>query len=273
MSGINDLHRNAMDMLAATSRTFYIPISRLPAGLQEAVASAYLCMRAIDEVEDHSLLSADSKVYLLRTISLILKGGSYNNSGLQTAFSPFQSLLPAVTLHLDDWIRLCPAPIVPAVIDATAEMAERMSDWVDNGWRIDTEDDLDEYTFCVAGAVGLLLSDLWMWHSGIINDRDKAIAFGRGLQAVNILRNQTEDSERGVDYFPFGWGMEEMVSYTRRNLAMADAYTAELPAGPILDFCRIPLALAHGTLAALAAGNNKLSRDAVMDIIKRVSAK
>ena len=41
---------DVMDTLRATSRTFFIPIFHLPPGLQEAVASAYLCMRAIDEI-------------------------------------------------------------------------------------------------------------------------------------------------------------------------------------------------------------------------------
>ena len=45
-----DLRREALEVLKETSRTFYIPISGLPPGLQEAVASAYLCMRAIDEI-------------------------------------------------------------------------------------------------------------------------------------------------------------------------------------------------------------------------------
>ena len=48
------VHEDVMDTLRATSRTFFIPISRIPSGLQEAVASAYLCMRAIDEIEDHA---------------------------------------------------------------------------------------------------------------------------------------------------------------------------------------------------------------------------
>ena len=47
-----NLRHNALEVLKETSRTFYIPISMLPSGLLEAVASAYLCMRAIDEVED-----------------------------------------------------------------------------------------------------------------------------------------------------------------------------------------------------------------------------
>src|SRR6266581_4919186 len=59
----------ALDMLKETSRTFFIPISRLPAGLQDAVMSGYLCLRAIDEVEDHPRLDNRTKAMLLHTIS------------------------------------------------------------------------------------------------------------------------------------------------------------------------------------------------------------
>jgi len=48
---------------------FFISISRLPSGLQEAVASTYLCMRAIDEIEDHPNLDNPLKAKLLQTIS------------------------------------------------------------------------------------------------------------------------------------------------------------------------------------------------------------
>ena len=45
------INTEARQFLKETSRTFYIPITYLSKGLQEAVASAYLCMRAIDEIE------------------------------------------------------------------------------------------------------------------------------------------------------------------------------------------------------------------------------
>ena len=61
--------KNALQVLKETSRTFFIPITRLPTGCQEAVASAYLCLRAIDEVEDHSKLPNETKAKILRNIS------------------------------------------------------------------------------------------------------------------------------------------------------------------------------------------------------------
>ena len=47
---------DALRVLQETSRTFFVPIRELPAELQEVIASAYLCMRAIDEIEDHPRL-------------------------------------------------------------------------------------------------------------------------------------------------------------------------------------------------------------------------
>lgn len=270
-----DLHKEAMDMLLATSRTFFIPISHLTEGVQEAVGAAYLCMRAIDEIEDHSGLPSDVKIHLLRAVSRVLQNNSVEIAQLDAEFleifAPFTSVLPEVTMRLGDWFKLVPTPIVPSVREATAVMADGMADWVLKEWRIQTEADLDSYTYYVAGLVGVMLSDIWKWHDNTETDREMSIAFGRGLQAVNIIRNRDEDLARGVDFFPNGWTLEEMYAYARRNLAMADTYTAGLKPGPILTFCQIPLLLAHGSLEVMEHGEEKLSRTAVLDLVSRVT--
>src|SRR5207302_7447722 len=227
---------NVMDTLRTTSRTFFIPIRRLPAGLQEAVASAYLCMRAIDEIEDHAQLERRVKIRQLRSISQLLQAQSdvdtFARDEFSAVFADQQDLLPAVTLGLADWACYAPKSIAPRIWDATAAMAERMAHWVANGWKIRTESDLDSYTFAVAGAIGLLLCDIWAWFDGVQMNRTPAIHFGRGLQAVNILRNRTEDLARGVDFFPTGWSREHMQQYAMHNLSQADIYSRSLPPGP-----------------------------------------
>ena len=102
---------NALDILQRTSRTFYIPISRLPSDLLEAVASAYLCMRAIDEIEDHLELDRWTKAKLLRTISLNLQSAASNHAEVSpTALNPqvesdgSQYKLAEVTLRLGEWL-------------------------------------------------------------------------------------------------------------------------------------------------------------------------
>ncbi|MGM3306571.1 squalene/phytoene synthase family protein [Anabaena sp. WFMT] len=267
-----DLRGDALQILRETSRTFYIPISTLPSGLQEAVASAYLCMRAIDEIEDHPELDNATKSHLLRSISHTLQAGvdGFAVDAFSLGFRGYEDSLAEVSLRVREWSILAPESIAPRIWDATAAMADRMADWAEINWKIATESDLDRYTFGVAGAVGLLLSDLWSWYDGTETNRTQAIGFGRGLQAVNILRNNTEDLTRGVDFFPDGWNNDDLQQYARRNLALANAYTSSLPAGPALQFCQIPLALAHGTLDALASGKEKLSRSDVYALIENL---
>jgi farnesyl-diphosphate farnesyltransferase len=267
------LFDNALEILERTSRTFFIPISLLPSGLQEAVASAYLCMRAIDEIEDHPDLDRALKAKLLQTISLTLQSGSEELSveDFSQFLSPYGHLLPEVSVRIGEWALLAPRDIAPRIWDGTAAMSDRMAYWATVNWMIQTKADLDQYTFSVAGAVGLLLSDLWAWYDGTKTDRMQAIGFGRGLQAVNILRNHTDDLSRGVNFYPTGWDNELMHDYARRNLAYADAYTHSLPDGPALDFCQIPLALAHATLDALSHGEAKLSRTTVMALVEQLT--
>ena len=270
-----DLRRDALQILKETSRTFYIPISILPSGLQEAVASAYLCMRAIDEIEDHPELDNATKAQILRSISLTLQAGvdGFAVDAFSVGFSGYESTLAEVSVRIREWSILAPETIAPRIWDATAAMADRMAYWAERNWKINTESDLDRYTFGVAGAVGLLLSDLWSWYDGTQTNRTQAIGFGRGLQAVNILRNHHEDLNRGVDFFPEGWNAANLQEYARRNLMLADAYTNSLPDGPALNFCQIPLTLAHGTLDALASGKEKLSRSDVYALIEQLNMK
>lgn len=265
----------ALQMLAETSRTFFIPVSRLPSGLLESVGSAYLCLRAIDEVEDHPDLPPKLKVDILRRISraLLESGDGHGWERLTEELSRFAQALPPVTLRLSDWLQLPPVSIAARVWDATAAMADRMARWVDDGFAVRSEADLDNYTFGVAGAVGLLLSDLWSWYDGTPTNRLHAIGFGRGLQAVNILRNRAEDQARGVNFYPEGWGEVEMQAYARRNLGYADSYVRMLRPGPALDFCRIPLALAYATVDALAEGRDKLTRSEVLTVVEEATRK
>lgn len=267
----NELHKKAMDMLWKTSRTFYIPIRRLPPVLQEAVASAYLCMRAIDEIEDHPQLTKERKVQLLHSISEILKK-PIDDFAFTEIFQPHVSILKDVTLEFADWIRFCPSSILSTILSATARMAKGMAEWVSKDWEIRTVEDLDHYTFNVAGLVGVMLSDLWKWHASLETNRELAIAFGRGLQAVNIIRNRKEDLARGVNFFPNGWERTDMFRYARKNLSLASVYIKDIKPGPILDFCKLPLVFAYSSLLVMEKGEEKLSRGAVQELTKEVLA-
>ncbi len=269
-----DFHTRALEVLKQTSRTFYIPIVGLPDKLQDAVASAYLCMRAIDEIEDSADLDNATKAKILRQISLRLQEGvnisTYNYIGADLA--DYKDILPEVSLSIGKWAILASESIAPRICDATAAMADRMAYWAENNWQILTTADLDRYTFSVAGAVGLLLSDLWAWYDGTETNRAYAVGFGRGLQAVNIIRNQEDDLERGVSFLPADWSRDDMETYARKQLKLAQLYINALPKNsPALSFCQIPFVLATGTLDAFALGKGKLSRNDVLNLVEQLT--
>ena len=258
-------------MLKKTSRTFYIPITMLGSTLRRAVGSAYLCMRAIDEIEDHETLDAHTKERLLRSTSELFKE-DFDETAYQELVHPYQDILPEVTLRLGDWLDFCPADIVDKVKDSTRTMAIGMADWVKKDWYIQTKEDLDDYTYYVAGLVGVMLSDMWKWHKNIETDQELAIGYGRGLQAVNILRNEHEDyTERGVRFFPDGWNRDDMFHYAEENLSLADEYMKDIKDRKILLFCKIPLALAKRTLKAMKSGKAKISRDEVETVVEEIT--
>ncbi len=59
-----------------------------------------------------------------------------------------------------------------------------------------------------------------------------------------------------------------MYHYAHGQLSSAEAYTRTLVSDSITYFIEIPLALAYATLEALKRGEDKLSREAVLQIIQ-----
>ena len=266
-------YEEVLEALEATSRTFFLPITRLPRGLQEAVASAYLCMRALDEIEDHPTLPARDKARILRAVSRHFQAQTsleaFDAASLRETLKDYRGPLPSVTLRLGDWACRAPAAIAPRIWEGAAAMVDRMADWADVGWAIQSPMDLDRYTFSVAGSVGILLCDLLAFFEGVQVDRSMAVLFGRGLQLVNILRNRTDDVRRGADFFPPGWGFDQVAGYAAECLASAEAYARTVSSHAFHAMYAIPLKLAQATLEALRRGEAKLSRAAVLALVQQ----
>jgi farnesyl-diphosphate farnesyltransferase len=272
MNKMDEKHfpKDALRVLKETSRTFYIPITFLQKELKHSVASAYLVFRAIDEIEDHPGIDNEVKSEILMQVSELFKE-PFNEEKYLQILEPVKDTMPEVTLRLGEWIQACPKNTLPLIMDATSEMAFGMAKWAKANWQIHAREDLDDYTYYVAGLVGVLLSDIWELCAGVKTERDLAIGFGRGLQAVNILRNEQEDlDERGVTFVPDGWTRTELFDYADENLAKADEYMKSLNKRGILLFCRLPLALAHKTLKAMKDGREKISRSEVEQTVEEI---
>ncbi len=274
-NGMN-LQTDALRVLEETSRTFHISITRLPGRLQEAATAAYLSMRALDEIEDHLELNNACKENLLHRVSLVLQTHTvldgFAHFDFDTFLRPYQTELPEVTLRISEWLSYPPKDIAPCICHAAAAMADRMAYWVKRNWNVRTEIDLNRYTFDVAGAVGLLSCDLWSWFAGKQIDHGFAIQLGRGLQAVNILRNREEDIQRQVDFYPLGWKQEQMFTYAHNNLDRAKERVTLIPRDAFAYLFESPLVLAEATLDALEIGEAKLTRVQVRQVVDRLDA-
>lgn len=264
--------KEAKKMLKETSRTFYIPIMFLKKDLRSAVASAYLVFRAIDEIEDDERLDNDVKHDILLQVSELFKK-PFDHAQYMAVLGDTAAQLPGVATRLQEWIDFCPKEALPILMDSASEMAYGMAKWSKQNWQIETKEDLDDYTYYVAGLVGTMLSDMWELYGEEKTDRELAIGYGRGLQAVNILRNEDEDyDERGVSFMPTGWTRDDLFVYAQENLAKADLYMESLTKKSIILFCRLPLALAHKTLKAMEEGREKMTRAEVEQTVEEVQA-
>lgn len=262
--------KDAMRVLKETSRTFYIPITFLKADLKYSVASAYLVLRAIDEIEDHKSIQNTTKFDLLMQLSELFKR-PFTQEEYCDIIAPVKEQLPEVSIRLVDWIQACPEGSRSLMMETASEMAFGMAKWAKENWQVHTKEDLDDYTYYVAGCVGVYLSKLWNWSYGQETNEELAIEFGRGLQIVNILRNQKEDKEeRSVSFVPDDWSRDQLFAYADENLAQADAYIETLNEKSTILFCRLPLAFAHKSLAAMKKGEKKMSRAEVEQTVKEV---
>src|SRR5690625_1976842 len=119
-----------------------------------------------------------------------------------------------------------------------------------------------------------MLSRIWKWYDGTETSHEKAIGFGRGLQAVNILRNQHEDyAERGVRFIPDGWTRDDVFEYAHENLRIRDLYLESIETINIALYCKITLALAKRTLKAMESGKEKMSRQEVEEVVAEIKGK
>ena len=131
-------------------------------------------MRAIDEIEDHEEISNDLKYHLLMQISDLLKT-PFDSEKYLEIINPVKDKLPEVTVRLEDWLDACPEHTRSIVRESSSEMAYGMAKWAKANWRIKSRDDLDDYTYYVAGLVGVMLSKLWDVCANVKTDRDLAI--------------------------------------------------------------------------------------------------
>lgn len=213
-------------LLRETSRSFYLTVRILPASVRSSIGVAYLLARATDTVADSEWVPIDQRLGALAALRSRILGEKKDAAPLdwshlvraQSASAPegerrllerIESVL-AVLAALPQEEELALIRQVLTTITSGQELdLRRFGSTVDGRISaLETADDLNDYTYRVAGCVGEFwtrLTRLRCFPRATLNDAsllEDGIRFGRGLQLVNILRDLPRDLVSGRCYLP-----------------------------------------------------------------------
>jgi len=126
--------------------------------------------------------------------------------------------------------------------------------------RLSSVKDLQDYCYIVAGIVGELLTEVFLHDTPSLAGQKPAlerqmIAFGEGLQLVNILKDAGDDARDGRVYLPTSVAKQDIFDLARNDLDAANEYVKSLQQGGApkgyLGFTGISLMLAYKALDTL----------------------
>lgn len=208
-------------LLRSVSRSFYLSIRLLPRRLREPIGLAYLLARATDTVADTADVDALVRSDTLMDLLSMIEGHAPREriTEIAQSFSALQmdgderrliESLPDCLAQLD---RLFPADqedvraVLKRIVKGQALDVARFGD-ATKIRALETDHDLHEYTYLVAGCVGEFWTQLCFrhlrnfaeWPENEMIELGKR--YGAGLQLINILRDAHADLQVGRCYFP-----------------------------------------------------------------------
>jgi farnesyl-diphosphate farnesyltransferase len=217
-------------LLQQVSRSFYLTLRVLPAAVRPQIGLAYLLARATDTIADTHLVPLERRQAALRE----MRGAIVTTAAGRTVLLPDFGELAAAheapagqgshgeRLLLETAGRLLEAlrsfsredrQLVCEVLHTITfgqeeDLARFGRAEAGRITALETDEDLDQYTYCVAGCVGEFWTRMCLAHlfRGARLGESTLIAygirFGKGLQLVNILRDLPRDLRSGRCYIP-----------------------------------------------------------------------
>ncbi|RZT36643.1 phytoene/squalene synthase family protein [Cupriavidus agavae] len=211
-------------LLKGVSRSFYLTLRILPAGMRDPVGLGYLLARAADTIADTALIPPARRLELLLALRQRVNGSDDGGTlarrlavevaGQQTD-SNEKVLLESIGPALDVLAQLAPRDrsAVQGIVTTLTEGMEfdlrtfpdeRSGDVV----ALATLADLDRYTYLVAGCVGEFWTTMTDAHvpgamqAPLDTMLRRGVRFGKALQLVNVLRDCGKDLRIGRCYLP-----------------------------------------------------------------------
>jgi farnesyl-diphosphate farnesyltransferase len=206
-------------LLKRVSRSFYLSLAVLPSAVRPTIGLAYLLARAADTIADTRLIERRARILHLEAFRAQLTGSAARE--LETIAAVSRSLPAERTLleRLPDCfaaLRALPPDdrdrvrrVIETIVEGMTEDL-RLFPGEDEGKlaALETLQDLDRYTYLVAGCVGEFWTDVHAAHRprlrrwDLPSMRQLGIRFGKALQLTNVLRDVPRDLRHGRCYLP-----------------------------------------------------------------------
>jgi len=320
MNSQTDNWKYCLETLPKVSRTFALNISVLKGDLHRSILVAYLFCRIVDTLEDAAKLAPQIKSRLLLEFTRLVRNSGYRATALSQWLKDCAVVdgskndldLLLQTDRVFDVFDALPENHKNQIIPSVSEMALGMAYFQKKFTGaeltlLEDEEELEEYCYFVAGAVGEMLCNLFFQAIPSLSDKARetmrlnAVSFGLGLQMTNISKDVLADRSRGWSYIPrglitesgltveeFSAGksmhknmavLEKLLRKTTGHLQDALKFTLAIPRkeSSIRLFCIWPLWMAMETVTTLhnnpALLNSdepvKISRKTVIKILRR----
>lgn len=292
-------------ILKQVSRSFYLTLNVLPDGVREQMGLSYLFARAADTIADTDLIDRAQRLKYLHQFQAQFTPGGIDWDAIreiQAALAPHQkdSAESILLQRLDDCLRLYESysaddrqriqwlmSVLPQgmEMDLTRFPGESSGELA----ALFTMDELDLYTYYVAGCVGEFWTQMVCAHRpgmGGWNVAEKSaigVRFGKGLQLTNIVKDIARDLHRGRCYVPesllaeaglkpadlliesnlprFKPVLDQLIALAMDHLDQGWVYTMSIPVSEIRQrlACIWPIILAGETLKRVAVSHDLLN--------------
>ena len=206
------------------SRSFYLTLAVVPRTVRDQIGLAYLFARAADTIADTDLIERSRRLVLLNDFKAQFAGDLLDWAAIraiQSALVPHQAsageralmqrleecfqLLGTLSAEDQQRIRTLMCTLINGMeMDLTVFPGDSVKDLT----AFQSMEQLDRYTYYVAGCVGEFWTDMVAGHVPSLrawNVTDMArvgVRFGKGLQLTNILKDVARDLQRGRCYIP-----------------------------------------------------------------------
>ena len=239
---IDDAYLQCQQICKNASTTFYSSFSALGLEKRRAVHAVYALCRWVDDIvdgdEEPSVKLSDELIEQTNQRDLILRELHSGSEPSNSEEIHTQRLMALVSIRnklqqaKEGKISANDEPVFIALQDVFTKFSIRLQDFetIIEGMEDDlfpvmcnTWDELRSYCYKVASAVGLILIEIYGYEDRAA--RLHAIDLGIQMQLINVLRDVSEDYERGRIYLP----KDVLASH---NIDVEDLSNPNLPQNP-----------------------------------------